>query len=200
MGHAKLIVTVLTTIAFNTNAFHPSSISPPRRAFLNTFTAIRMSEEPTPETKPVSEITPTIDMPASALDKAMEKQMDEQMVKQKKADELRAQEVFIQKPTGRHRCMNCDWEYDEDKGDVAVIGGQIAAGTEFLNLPSNWRCPTCRASKDSFEAISIEIPGFEVNQGYGFGGNSLSGDEKSGLVFGGLAVMAVLMIAGYGLS
>lgn len=120
--------------------------------------------------------------------------------KQKRADELRAQEVFMKRSTGIHKCKNCDWEYDEKKGDSFMIGGMIKPGTSFAELPSNWRCPTCRASKDNFFEVTEEIPGFAVNQGYGFGGNSMTSGQKSGIVFGGLFFFFILFLAGYGLS
>lgn len=123
-----------------------------------------------------------------------------QMEKQKRADELRAQEVFMKRSTGLHKCTVCDWEYDEKKGDSFLIGGMIEPNTPFSELPSNWRCPKCRASKDNFQEVTEEIPGFEVNQGYGLGGNSMTSGQKSGIVFGGLGVFFLLFIAGYGLS
>ena len=83
--------------------------------------------------------------------------------KARRADELRAQEVFMKRSTGLHKCSNCDWQYDPAKGDSFLIGGMIQPGTPFEELPSNWRCPTCRASKDSFREIVEEIPGFEVS-------------------------------------
>lgn len=120
--------------------------------------------------------------------------------KQKKADDLRAQEVFIQRSTGKYKCSNCDWEYEESKGDAFMIGGLIQPGTPFTELPSNWRCPRCRASLDSFNEVTEEIPGFAVNQGYGFGGNSMTGGQKNTLIFGGLFVFFLLFLGGYGLS
>lgn len=120
--------------------------------------------------------------------------------KARRADELRAQEVFMQKATGKHVCTNCDWIYDETKGDAMMIGGQIKPGTAFSDLPSNWRCPVCRASKDSFKEEVIEIPGFAVNQGYGFGTNSMTAGQKNGLIFGGLAFFFVLFLSGYALN
>jgi len=120
--------------------------------------------------------------------------------KMKKVQQLKSQEVFIQKSTGKHQCTTCDWEFDETKGDAYMIGGMVQPGTAFVELPSNWRCPTCRASKDNFNEITEEIPGFEVNQGYGFGGNSMTGGEKSGAIFGALFFFFVLFIGGYGLS
>lgn len=148
-----------------------------------------------------SKDAPTAD---AALTKEEEEPMDEgtrlALEKLKKVEELKAQEVFIQRSTGVHKCTNCDWEYDEKKGDSFMIGGMIKPDTPFEDLPSNWRCPTCRASKDSFEEVTLEIPGFEVNQGYGFGGNSMTSGQKSGIVFGGLFLFFVLFLGGYGLS
>jgi len=120
--------------------------------------------------------------------------------KLKKVEELKAQEVFIQRSTGIHKCSNCDWEYDAAKGDSFMIGGMIKPDTPFVELPSNWRCPTCRASKDNFNEVTVEIPGFEVNQGYGFGGNSMTGGQKNTLIFGGLGLFFLLFLGGYGLS
>jgi len=122
------------------------------------------------------------------------------MEKQRKADELRAQEVFMKRSTGLHQCSNCDWEYDPEKGDSFLIGGMIKPGTEFDDLPSNWRCPTCRASKDNFNEVVETIPGFEVNQGYGFGTNSMTSGEKNTLIWGSLAAFLFLFIGGYALS
>lgn len=122
------------------------------------------------------------------------------MEKARRADELRAQEVFMKKSTGKHKCTNCDWEYDEDKGDSMMIGGTIKPGTAFAELPSNWRCPVCRASKDSFQEVVEEIPGFEVNQGYGFGTNSWTSGQKNLAVFGGLGAFFLLFLSGYAMN
>ncbi len=48
-------------------------------------------------------------------------------------------------------CLVCGWVYDEDIGDP---DGGIAAGTKFGDLPDDWVCPMCGASKDDFEALS----------------------------------------------
>jgi rubredoxin len=158
-----------------------------------------MSSEQPDESQSSTAVTEESD----PMDDAME-EVDEgtrtMMEKQKRADELRSQEVFMKKSTGKHRCTNCDWEFDILKGDSMMIGGQIKPGTEFNELPSNWRCPVCRASKDSFNEVVIEIPGFEVNQGYGLGANAWSSDTKNGVIFGGLAIFFALFIGGYGMS
>ena len=143
--------------------------------------------------------------PASTiLDPMEEAMMDEetrkQLEKSRRADELRAQEVFMKKSTGKYKCSNCDWEYDEKKGDSMMIGGMIEPGTPFSELPSNWRCPVCRASKDSFDELVEEIPGFEVNQGYGFGTNSWSAGQKNLAIFGGLGLFFLLFLSGYALN
>jgi rubredoxin-NAD+ reductase len=46
--------------------------------------------------------------------------------------------------------MVCGWVYDEDVGDP---DSGIAAGTLFADLPDDWVCPMCGASKEDFEAI-----------------------------------------------
>lgn len=123
-----------------------------------------------------------------------------QLEKQRKAQLLREQEVFMKKSTGKHKCTNCDWEYDETKGDVMMIGGMVQPGTKFEELASNWRCPVCRASKDKFQEVVEEIPGFEVNQGYGFGTNSWTAGQKNLAIFGGLGFFFLLFLSGYALS
>ena len=137
------------------------------------------------------------------MEEAME-EIDEDtriaMEKSRRADELRAQEVFMKKSTGKHQCTNCDWEYDVTKGDSMMIGGLIKPGTEFSDLPADWRCPVCRASKDAFQEIVEEIPGFEVNQGYGFGTNSWTAGQKNLAVFGGLGFFFLLFLSGYAMS
>jgi len=153
-------------------------------------------------TSPSGEESTTITTTTTTTDMEdpMTAAMSEQEEKFRRAQELRAQEVFIQKTTGKHECRNCGFIYDETKGEQGVIGGTIPPNTPFEDLPLNWRCPTCRASKDSFKALSEVIPGFAVNQGYGFGGNSLTSSQKTNLIFGGLFLFFLLFIGGYGLS
>eukprot|EP00339_Tiarina_fusa_P024505 CAMPEP_0117062630 /NCGR_PEP_ID=MMETSP0472-20121206/43642_1 /TAXON_ID=693140 ORGANISM="Tiarina fusus, Strain LIS" /NCGR_SAMPLE_ID=MMETSP0472 /ASSEMBLY_ACC=CAM_ASM_000603 /LENGTH=154 /DNA_ID=CAMNT_0004781855 /DNA_START=209 /DNA_END=673 /DNA_ORIENTATION=+ len=149
------------------------------------------------------EMPQTASAEADPMDEAME-ELDEDtllaMEKSRRADELRAQEVFMKKSTGIHKCTNCDWEFDVTKGDSMMIGGMVKAGTEFSELPADWRCPVCRASKDAFEEVVEEIPGFEVNQGYGFGTNAWTAGQKNLAVFGGLGFFFVLFLSGYAMS
>jgi rubredoxin len=134
------------------------------------------------------------------MEATMGELQDEALRKAKRAQELREQEVFMKKSTGFHKCTNCDWQYDESKGDSMMIGGMIKPGTKFDDLPSDWRCPVCRASKDAFAEVVEEIPGFEVNQGYGFGTNSWTAGQKNLAIFGGLGLFFVLFLSGYAMS
>ena len=175
------------------------------------FTRVMMSEsdDSASSDATVSATTPPTDEgeSASTLPSSDPMEMEEMdadtllaMEKARRAQELREQEVFMQKSTGKHICGNCDWVYDESKGDSMMIGGMIKPDTPFAELPSNWRCPVCRASKDSFQEEVVEIPGFAVNQGYGFGGNAMTGEQKTGVIFGGLGFFFLLFLSGYAMS
>jgi rubredoxin len=48
----------------------------------------------------------------------------------------------------KYKCTVCGYIYDPDKGDT---DGGIAPGTPFEDLPDDWTCPVCGASKDQFE-------------------------------------------------
>jgi rubredoxin len=48
------------------------------------------------------------------------------------------------------RCIPCGFIYDEEKG-IAESG--IKAGTKFKDLPGDWVCPVCGATKDLFEEV-----------------------------------------------
>ena len=45
-------------------------------------------------------------------------------------------------------CLLCGYVYDPNVGDP---DNGIAAGTRFEDLPDDWTCPVCGASKDEFE-------------------------------------------------
>ncbi|SDK43162.1 Rubredoxin [Maridesulfovibrio ferrireducens] len=51
----------------------------------------------------------------------------------------------------KYLCTICGWVYDPAVGDP---DGGIAAGTEFKDIPEDWECPVCGASKDDFEPES----------------------------------------------
>lgn len=48
------------------------------------------------------------------------------------------------------RCVVCGYIYDPELGDP---DGGISAGTPFEQLPDEWTCPACGATKDMFEKI-----------------------------------------------
>ena len=50
----------------------------------------------------------------------------------------------------RHQCTICGYVYDPAQGDA---DSGIAPGTDFKNLPANWTCPVCGASKDQFKQL-----------------------------------------------
>jgi rubredoxin-NAD+ reductase len=51
----------------------------------------------------------------------------------------------------KYECLVCGWIFDEDVGDP---DGGIAPGTKFEDLPDDWVCPMCGASKSDFEQIT----------------------------------------------
>lgn len=50
----------------------------------------------------------------------------------------------------KYRCMICSHVYDPAEGDPA---GNIPPGTAFTDLPADWYCPDCGATKDDFEPM-----------------------------------------------
>jgi rubredoxin len=44
-------------------------------------------------------------------------------------------------------CNMCGYVYDPEVGDSK---GGIPPGTPFEDLPDDWHCPVCGASKDNF--------------------------------------------------
>jgi rubredoxin len=208
------VVTTTSTSAFVTMK-QQSSQSQRKTPFVMP---LRMSDDPNPPsfslTTTGGSVSPTTTTtststantmdPMSLNDPMSESLVDietmKQLEKARRAQELRDQEVFMKKSTGKHQCSNCDWIFDITKGDSMMIGGQIKPNTPFVDTPSNWRCPVCRASKDSFVEIVEEIPGFEVNQGYGFGTNAWTAGQKNLAIFGGLGAFFILFLSGYALS
>ena len=47
--------------------------------------------------------------------------------------------------------VNCGYTYDPDRGDRK---GKIAKGVQFKDLPDEWRCPVCGATKKAFRPLS----------------------------------------------
>jgi len=54
------------------------------------------------------------------------------------------------KKVAKYRCTVCGYIYDPEKGDP---DGGIAPGTPFEEIPDDWVCPVCGASKDQFEQL-----------------------------------------------
>lgn len=52
------------------------------------------------------------------------------------------------KAMDKYRCQICGYIYDPEAGDSSA---GVPAGTSFEDLPDDWKCPICGASKDNFE-------------------------------------------------
>ena len=47
-------------------------------------------------------------------------------------------------------CLICGYVYNPENGDLE---NGIAPGTRFEDLPEDWKCPHCGASKDDFKYL-----------------------------------------------
>ncbi len=50
----------------------------------------------------------------------------------------------------QYECVVCGYIYDLVKGDT---DSGVMPGTSFEELPDDWVCPVCGASKDQFEKV-----------------------------------------------
>ena len=50
----------------------------------------------------------------------------------------------------KYECTVCGYIYDPTEGDP---DNNVAPGTAFEDIPDDWVCPVCGASKDQFEEI-----------------------------------------------
>ena len=50
----------------------------------------------------------------------------------------------------KYECTICGYIYDPEQGDT---DGNISPGIPFEELPDDWACPVCGASKSEFEKI-----------------------------------------------
>jgi rubredoxin len=50
----------------------------------------------------------------------------------------------------RYRCAVCEYVYDPAQGDP---DSGIAPGTAFEDIPEDWACPECGATKADFEPM-----------------------------------------------
>lgn len=53
----------------------------------------------------------------------------------------------------KYICSLCGWEYDPAVGDP---DSGIAPGTAFEDIPEDWACPVCGASKSDFHPVGGE--------------------------------------------
>jgi rubredoxin len=60
---------------------------------------------------------------------------------------------YMAKPEEMYQCQttNCGYIYDPDRGDRK---GKIPKGTSFEDLPEDWKCPVCGASKKAFRPLA----------------------------------------------
>jgi len=49
-------------------------------------------------------------------------------------------------------CMMCGWIYDEAVGDP---DSGLEPGTLWANVPDDWFCPDCGASKEDFDMVEV---------------------------------------------
>lgn len=125
------------------------------------------------------------------LDRAQQQQLQApQNIDPRRLEE----EKFAVLNTGIYECKSCGYKYDESVGDPSY---PVPPGLEFAKLPDDWRCPTCGAAQSFFESKRVEIAGFEQNQQFGFGGNSLTSGQKALLIYGSLLLAFVLFLSGY---
>ncbi|MEH2112879.1 rubredoxin [Nostoc sp.] len=50
----------------------------------------------------------------------------------------------------KYICTVCGYEYDPEVGDT---DSDVALGTAFEDIPDDWVCPVCGATKDQFELV-----------------------------------------------
>ena len=57
-------------------------------------------------------------------------------------------------PEEMYQCqtVNCGYIYDPDRGDRK---GKISKGTQFADLPDDWKCPICGAGKKMFKPLAV---------------------------------------------
>ncbi len=48
----------------------------------------------------------------------------------------------------KYKCSICGYVYDPETGDPDI---GVEPGTSFEDLPDDWVCPICGATKDQFE-------------------------------------------------
>jgi len=51
----------------------------------------------------------------------------------------------------KYFCVICGYIYDEELGDP---DSNLAPGTRWEDIPENWVCPDCGASKEDFDLLA----------------------------------------------
>jgi len=59
-------------------------------------------------------------------------------------------EEFMAEGYRKFVCVVCGYIYDEAEGDP---DGGLPPGTRFEDIPDDWVCPECGASKEDFELL-----------------------------------------------
>ena len=52
----------------------------------------------------------------------------------------------------KYMCIICGWIYDEAQGDPE---SGLSVGTRWEDIPDDWVCPDCGATKEDFEMMEI---------------------------------------------
>jgi rubredoxin len=98
----------------------------------------------------------------------------------------------------RHECSTCGYVYVPLKGDDRT---GIAPNTPFDDIPDDWRCPVCNATKRRFQNIGpVGATGFKANAKYGLGVNTMDPGRKNLLIFGTLFLFFLFFLSLYGLQ
>lgn len=156
-------------------------------------------DEPDEVAVPLTSLKDLNASPAASpsADPMQEGEDDERSEEQKEMDRLRAAEKFITLDEGSFECTACSYLFEPKKG---VRQAGILPDTAFEDLPPAFVCPVCRSPKSRFMSKKKIIAGFADNQTYGFGSNTMTGGQKSALIYGGLVVSFLLLLSGYALN
>jgi rubredoxin len=57
------------------------------------------------------------------------------------------------KKMNNYKCTVCSYTYRPERGDK---NNEIKPGTDFNDLPENWKCPTCNQPKMAFVEVKIK--------------------------------------------
>lgn len=68
------------------------------------------------------------------------------------AAEASAETTLSAEPFAKWHCVTCGHVYDEAVGDPAT---GLAPGTRWAQVPEDWYCPDCGATKEDYERIDF---------------------------------------------